>query len=56
MGKFHFAGEHTSMEFLACAHNAYISGVKAAERVVGTYVKVLTEYVFLLLIISSAFR
>ena len=32
--KVYFAGEHTKIEFIGAAHNAYISGIEAAERII----------------------
>ncbi len=47
-----FAGEHTNFEFLGCTHNAMISGVKAAEKIIGMYVRAMTEFMMLILIFS----
>lgn len=35
--KVHFAGEHTLHDFLGCTHSAYISGVRAAEKIKSYY-------------------
>lgn len=36
-GKVWFAGEHTQLEFMGTVHAAYISGIKAGERLIGLY-------------------
>ena len=50
-----FAGEHTYFDFVGCTHNAMISGVRAAEKIVGMYVRMMTEFMFLILIISRVY-
>jgi monoamine oxidase len=35
VGRVHFAGEHTSREYFSTAHGAYLSGLRAAEEVLG---------------------
>lgn len=49
----HFAGEHTHYEFLGCTHTALISGVKAAEKIIGDYIKNFTLMAFLLSVILT---
>ena len=48
----HFAGEHTNMEFIGCTHAALISGARAAERILGNYVKTYTFMLIMLAYIS----
>ena len=48
----HFAGEHTNNEFIGCTHAALISGAKAAERIIGQYVRNYTFFLVMLTILS----
>ena len=50
-----FAGEHTYFEFLGCTHTAMISGIIAAEKIIGLYVRALTEYCLLMILISTIY-
>ena len=50
-----FAGEHTFFDFLACTHAAMISGIIAAEKIIGLYVRTLTEYCILMMLISTIY-
>jgi monoamine oxidase len=52
-GKLHFAGEHTNFEFLGCTHTALISGAKAAEKIIGLYVKNFTTIALAYYLIST---
>jgi len=49
----HFAGEHTDKEFIGCTHAALISGAKAAERIIGQYVRNYTFFLVMLTILSK---
>ncbi len=50
-----FAGEHTYFDFLACTHTAMISGIIAAEKIIGLYVRTLTDYCILMMLISTIY-
>jgi monoamine oxidase len=51
-GKLYFAGEHTHFEFLGTIHAAYMSGIKAAERLIGDMVQNLFLLAFLITVVS----
>lgn len=48
----HFAGEHTNKEFIGTTQAALISGIVAAERIIGSYVANYTFFLMMMAILS----
>jgi predicted NAD/FAD-dependent oxidoreductase len=45
----YLCGEHLCFDFIGTVHGAYISGIEAAERIIGGYVN---DFVLLILIMT----
>jgi Flavin containing amine oxidoreductase len=43
----YLAGEHLCFDFIGTINGAYITGIKAAERIIGDYV----QYVFIIALV-----
>lgn len=48
--KLWFAGEHTHFEFIGTVNSAYLSGQKAAEKLIGNYVQNFLFYVVFVMV------
>ena len=45
----YLCGEHLCFDFIGTVHGAYISGIEAAERIIGGYVN---DFVLLILVMT----
>lgn len=54
--KLFLAGEHTMFEFLGTVNSAYISGIKAAERLIGIETQNLACLLICLFLISTVYQ
>lgn len=51
----YFCGEHTNFEFMGTVNAGYISGIKAAERLIGQETVLLFDFLVCVLLVSSIF-
>jgi hypothetical protein len=49
----YFCGEHLCFDFIGTVNAAYISGIEAAERIIGGYV---SDFVLLLLVLTLIYH
>ncbi len=54
--KLFLAGEHTMFEFMGTVNAAYISGIKAAEKMIGIETQNLACFLFCLILISTVYQ